>query len=372
MPSPKWSQAKEAPIAAAIAAAVHEAWDGPEEGASNRFTDALRRMVGPDVFERIEFTALRIFQFQTRAPDGFEIPPATAYFRICPGCQSLRRTKFTRPQNGRIKLQVLRDPEWLARQFEHGRTTTDIARQLQCSPSLVRDWAGKHGLVPPKMMAAREFDAEVARMHRAGEGPGTIARALETTVHHVRQSLRRQGLANRKSGHVYFRPEWWRERLEAGKTKLECAREAGIRPHAATYFINQFGLQAYTRRNAQRGRRRKYPQLYDRDALRQLLEKHDGRYDRVAAEIGCAPTTVSLRARKLLGVAAKWQPVPHGKREWWEERLAQGRTTWEMAEEAGIAEKTAREKLRLLGLLDEAYRVNVRRELERKRERISA
>jgi len=372
MPSPKWSIAKEAPIAAAIAAAVHTAWDGPEDGRSNRFLEALRKMVGPDVLERIELSALRVFQLQMSPPDGFEIPPANAHFLICPGCQSMRRTKFTRPQNGRLKLQALRDPEWLARQFELGRSTVDVARQLECSTSLVVDWAAKHGIEPPRTMRRREFDERVAQMHRAGQGPGAIARALETTVSSVRKSLRRQGLANRKTGHVYFRPEWWRERLEAGKTKTECAREAGIRPNAATYFINQFGLQAYTRRNAERGRRRKYPQLYDRDALLALLEKHGGKYEDVAAEIGCAPTTVSARVRKLLGIGPKWKPVPHAKREWWEERLAMGMTTWEMAEEAGIAEKTAREKLRLLGLLDEAYRVNARRELERRRERVSA
>src|SRR5690606_174271 len=74
MPIPKWSRAKEAPIAAAIAAAVHEAWDGPEEGRSTRFVEALLKMVGPDVLERIELAALRILRLQMSAPEGYEYP----------------------------------------------------------------------------------------------------------------------------------------------------------------------------------------------------------------------------------------------------------------------------------------------------------
>lgn len=43
MPSPKWSADRPVLVAAAIAAAVHHAWHGPEEGRSNRFVEALRQ-----------------------------------------------------------------------------------------------------------------------------------------------------------------------------------------------------------------------------------------------------------------------------------------------------------------------------------------
>jgi hypothetical protein len=186
-------------------------------------------------------------------------------------------------------------------------------------------------------------------------------------VTQVRKTLSQLGLANQRAGHHYFEREWWRVRLEErGMTLLECTREAGIRPHEGAYWAKKFDLQHITKPRGRLGRRKKYPQLYDRDQLRALLEEH-GTYEAVAAAIGCPTATiVSRQARKLLGYPRRWKPVPHGRRDWWEERLARGMTTWEMAEEAGITEKTAREKLRLLELLAQAYRNNFAREKQRR------
>ena len=367
MPSPKWSEAKEAPIAAAIAAAVHQAWAGPAEGASARFITALRQMVGPKVMDRIEMTALRLFQAQPRPPEGFEMPPAWAWFQICPGCQSLRRTRFTAPQNGRVKLQVLRDPDWIAAQFEAGKSCEDIARRLGCSRELVAQWAHKHGIATPRAQRRDEIEATVRRMHLAGEGPGTIARALGggMSADRVRQVLARLGLATLKHGQVYHDPEWWRVRLQdRGLTKRDCAREAGLKPHAATYWLKQFNLQHLVRNNRRRPR---YPQLRDPVQLSALLERHGGSYESAAKELGCAPTLVSWYARRILGRPKKHDNVvPHGHKGWWVDRLEQGLTTWEMAEEAGITEKTARERLRVFGLLDWGYRNNYARERARR------
>lgn len=367
MPSPRWSQTTTPPLAAAIAAAIHAAWDGPEQGATNRLVAMLRSMVGEERLEQVEMLALRLYQAQPRAPEGFEIPPPSTFFTICPGCQTLKRTRFTIPQNGRLQLQVLRDADWLDAQFEKGRTCGDIAKKLKCSSSLVVDWAAKHGLEPPRTRNAREFDEEVAARHRAGDAPGTIARALERGVGDVRKSLQRHGIATSKTGQHYHEREWWRVRLEDRRMTLRaCTREAGIRPHVGAYWVKKFRLDhitkargAETRKN---GRPKKYPQLYDREQLRTLVAEH-GTYEAIAKALGCTSATqVGRQCRKLLGHPKRWKPVPHTKREWWVERLKQGKTTFEMADEAGIKEKSAREQLRIHGLLDQGYRNNYARE----------
>lgn len=364
MPSPTWCRPGSPPIAAAIAAAIHHAWLGPEEGASNRFADAFRKMVGPEAYEEHELRALDIFFLQPRPPEGYDPPPSSAHLLICPRCQKLRRTKYTAPQNGRLQLQALRDPDWIQAQFDRGKNTVTLAERLDCTPSLIVDWCDKHGILPPRTASVAEFDAGVAALHSAGEGPGFIARKLDTTAMHVRQSLKRQGLATKKRGHVYFEREWWRARLEDRRmTKHACSREAGIKPHAATYWVKRFGLS----HRCHKRRAVTYPILADPVTLRELLWRHNDCYEGAAREVGCSPSWVSYWARRLLGRAKKHEnDVPHGRREWWVERLERGLTTWEMAEEAGIKEKSVREALRVRDLLAEAYKNNTSRERERR------
>ncbi len=372
MPSPRWSDPEEIPIAAAIAAAVHQAWDGPEEGASNRFVDALRKLVGPDMFTRTELLALRIFQLQRIAPEGFEAPPPWAWFQICPKCDRLSRTKFTQPQNGRTRLQVLRDKNWLYDQLRRGKTFAAIAADLRCNPVNVRYFAEKHGLKSNKYSDSQMLEREIRRLHAAGEAPGTIAHELETSSTQVRRVLSRLGLANIKSGHHYFRREWWRVRLEDRKMTLTaCAREAGIKRHATRYYVKKFDLEHAVDRKRRRGR--SYPQLHDADYLRDLLDRHGGCYAEAAAEIGCTPSLVSLYARSVLGMPRKHsQHLPHSNRGWWLQRLDRGMTTDQMAEEAGIKEKTAREKLRILGLLTRAYQEGLVRTARAERRTLGA
>lgn len=365
MPSPRWSAGRDAPIAAAIAAAAHEAWAAGPEDRVSRFSEALRKMVGAEAFSDIETTALRVFLLQADPPDGYEVAPSWAWFRICPGCQRLRRTPHTAPQNGRLKLQVLRDPEWLSRAFERGESLLGIAQRLGCAPGTVRHFAEKHGLRSPQQRRSEEIEDGVRRMYAAGEGPGKTARELNTSVRTVRDALKRLGLANNKSGQVYHDRAWWTERLERrAYTKAACAREAGIRPHNANYYLDKFSLQHLV--DQKRRRPPKYPELHDRDRLRELLDRH-GTYAAASAAVGCSPTLVSKQARDLLGYGRRWKPVPHGRRRWWRQRLDRGATTWEMATEAAVSEKAAREKLRLLGLLPEAYANNARHERARRR-----
>lgn len=365
MPSPRWSESKQPFVAGAIAAAVSAAWDGPQRGRTQRFTETLRKALGPDLYERVEVAAFQVLMLQESAPEGYDPLPEWALFRVCPKCSALQRTKFTAPQNGRIKLQVLRDRNWMERALERGESYASLARKLGVAPANVAYFAEKHGLKSARSERREELEAIVRHMHAQREGPGAIAKAADTSVHHVLQALKRLGLATKKSGQVYHEKEWWRVRLvEQGKTKLQCAREAGIRPHAANYWLKQFGLQHLVTGNK---RRPKYPVLRDRTELRLLLARHDNNYESVARELGCAPSLVSWYARRTLGVAQKhFNDVPHSKKSWWTERLERGATTYELAEEAGIAEKSAREKLRVLGLLEHGYRNNTARERKRR------
>ena len=374
MSSPKWCECREAPIGAAIAAAQHAAWTAPEERRYAVFSERLRQLVGPERFEAIAAHAIALYTLQPSAPAGWEEPPESAYYSICPSCQTLRRTKYTVPQNGRLKLAVLRDPEWMQRQVERGRTLTAIAKQLRCTESLVGYWLERHGLVTARTERAEMYEERVPDLHARGFGPGAIAKELGTTSETVRRVLHRLGLAHRKSGHVYHAREWWVERIERrGWSVAQCARDAGIKAHAATYYIRKFGLTHITAERAcKKGKskwRPRYPQIADAKQLAQLILEY-GTYEEIARRVGCAPSLVSDYARKLLGADRRHENiVPHAARVWWTERLDRGMTTWAMAEEAGVSEKTARERLRLFGmeLLAQGYRNNTAAERARRK-----
>jgi AraC-like DNA-binding protein len=261
------------------------------------------------------------------------------------------------PQSGRLELQVLRDPEWLADRLER-KPIKEIAAGLGCSRAILRYWIDKHGITSPRLARTAELETAIRRMHAHGDGPGTIAEALDSTVSTIRKLLERLGLATRKRGHVYHSREWWRTRLEdQGLTVYECARQAGIKKHVGFYYVKKFDLGHAVDRK--RRRRRCYPELGDPKYLRALLERHRGCYAHAAAEVGCYPTLVSERAREVLRIPKRHSnALPHSTRGWWKKRIKQGRTTEELAREAGIKEKTARERCRLFGLLPKAYENN--------------
>lgn len=362
---PRWCQPGPVPLAGALSAAAHHAWLSGEGAPA--FLAAFRQLVGHDAADKYELRALAFFNLQPEPPAGYDVPPASAHMAICPRCRMVRRTKHTRPQGGRVKLQALRDADWLEAQYTRGRSEAAIAKSLGCAPALVGYWADQHGLTPPKVANAEGVNERVAALHREGRGPGGIARELGVRTHYVRAVLRRTGLATNKRGHVYHDSAWWTYRMRTlGWTKTECAREAGIVPHAATVWVAKFGLSDITERNARR-KRVKFPALADPRTLADLLRKHGDNYERAAKEVGCAPSLVSRYARDLLGRAKKLHTdEPHYRPEWWEERVAAGRLAHEMAEEAGIAEATAREKLRLFGLSDRAYANEAKRERQRR------
>lgn len=365
MPSPHWQPVPEpAPVAAAIAAAVHAAWASPPDEAGRVFGETLRRLVGPVVFDQVYATAFRLLELQRQPPKDYRTPPAWAWFEICPRCQKLRTTKHTAAQNGRIELEVLRDPVWLAEALRREGSIKRVADVLRCTSALIGYWCDRHGILPPKAERAREIGERVAALYHRKEGPGKIARELDTTVQHIRKVLKRLGLANRKHGQVYFEREWWRVRLEdRGYTFLDCTREAGVVAHEAAYWTKKFDLQHL----AHKHRRVKFPQLRDPMQLKALLDRHDWVYEHAAKEIGAWPTIVSYWARRLLKVDVKHRnKLPHSHRGWWVDHLDRGLTSYELAEALGIAEKTVREKARTFGLLPQLYRNNAERERTRR------
>lgn len=368
-PSPHWGEPAEAPLFAALAAAQHDAWQVPEDRRHAVFVTRFRQLVGPARAEPLLASAITLFTAQALPPAGWEDPPRSAYWRICPRCTQLKATPHTIPQRGRLELRVLRDATWLASQLDRGRTHQDLARQLHCDGVLVRYWAEKHGLQSARAERHEEIEATVRALHAQKRGPGGIARELDTEVKNVRRALHRLGLATAKRGMVYHHADWWRDRLEAqGWTVRQCAREAGLKPHGATYYVTKFGLSHVTAaRVSRKGMARwkpKYAVIADAVSLRRLLDEH-GTYEGVARAVGCAPSLVSRYARKLLGMQARHSNVvPHAARAWWTDRLDRGLSTWQLADEAGLPEKSAREKLRLLGaeLLAQGYRNNMQAE----------
>lgn len=376
MPSPTWCKPSATPIFAACVAAQQEAWEAQPERRVAVFTDTLRRLLGPELTDEILPSALVLFRQQPERPAGLEDAPASADLRICPRCQQLKAGPRA-PNRQNLRLLPLRDADWLQQQFERGRTTNAIAKQLGCSPANVVRWAAKHDLQPPRTATAEQFREAVAALHRRGEAPGAIARQLERSVADVRQALTSLGLATKKQGHHYMVASWWEERLVRRQMSVrEIAREAGIQPNVCTYWIKRFGLQHITlARSASVIRRRwklKYPILADPVQLRALLDEH-GSYEAVAKVVGCSPRHVSRWARELLGEQPRHrQHTPHSPRAWWVERLERGATTWQLAEEAGIEETSARERLRVLGLLGDAYRNNTAAERERRKRKKEA
>jgi AraC-like DNA-binding protein len=373
-PSPTWSTPAETPLFQALTAAQHDAWRaGPERGRTV-FVERFRQLVGPARAEASLVSAIALFNLQPEAPAGFERPPTSTDFRICPRCQQLRAGDHNEPFRGRLTLRLLRDKEWLTEQLARGASLKAIAKKVGCTYMNVLHWLETHGLQAPKTQGARDLDAEVKAMHHRGDAPGTIAQALEIKVQDVRKVLERTGTATKKNGQHYHKAEWWVERIQRrGMTTTECAREAGIKSHGCAYWLKQFNLQHITKaRSTASGAKRwkpKYPALANVAQLRALLDHH-GSYEAVATAVGCAPTLVSRYARELLGEDKRVrQNAPHTAREWWVERLDRGCTVAQLADEAGLAEKSCTEKLRVFGieLLGQAYRNNLSAEKARRK-----
>lgn len=293
------------------------------------------------------------------------------HFACCPRCQTVNSAKFSHAPFGRVKLNALRDRSWLERQLSNGRSSQQIAAQLGCVDDSVNIWIDKHGL---DRRRCKVHDDDVAGWHDAGLAPGEISRKLDIAVDDVRRALNRTRGVTQSAGHHYTKKEWWIDRVVTRQMSLgQCAKDAGIKNQNASFWAKKFGLQEITAARSCRatGRRHsyKYPQLMDPGQLRALIEQH-GTWEGVSIAITGKRTSAT-------GVKAWWKThfgaeVPPLKRHrsktisdrtakaWWIERLDRGLTTWQLAGEAEIAEKTVCERLRTFGgdLLTRGYRNN--------------
>jgi hypothetical protein len=371
-PSPVWSSTEEAPVFQALAAAQHAAWRVAAERRRTVFSDTFRKLVSKAAADRHLMSALIMFDAQSEPPAGFVDPPDNMHFECCPNCQRINGKRFNHAPYGRVKLNALRDRDWLARQLEAGRSIAHIAEQLSCNDASVRNWLDKHGLERRRAMV---HDDDVAALHDAGRAPGEIAASLDLKVDDVRRALKRARGVTHSAGHHYFTREWWVERIVTKQmTTIACARAAGVTNQNASYWCKKFGLQEITAARSVRFTRKrhtyKYPQLTDPAQLRALVEQH-GSWEGVSLALTGKRTSAN-------GVKVWWQThfgaeVPPLKRlraknldersipTWWTERLDRGLTVAQLAEEAGIKEKSVEETLRRMGgdLLGRAYRNNL-------------
>ena len=372
MPSPRWSDAREAPLFQALAAAQHAAWRVPGDRRRAAFTERFRQLAGPARAELLLSSALAIFDTQSAPPAGFQDPPANMHFDCCPRCQVVSSKRYGQAPNGRVKLNALRDREWLDRQLSVGRSHDGIARQLGCSAATIKLWIDKHGL---DRVRHKQNDDEIAALHDAGLAPGEISEKLDITVKSVRDTLKRTRGITVHEGHHYHKKEWWIERLVTKQmTTFDCARAAGIRTHAAYFWLKKFSLQEVVRGRSCRVLRRrwryKYPQLADPAQLKALMEKHRS-YEGVALEVtGSRHGATNVKTWWLTHFGSPPENLKYrrGKnaterknRSWWTDRLDRGYTMLQLAEEAGITEHSAIERLRVLGgdLLARGYRNNL-------------
>jgi DNA-binding transcriptional ArsR family regulator len=85
--------------------------------------------------------------------------------------------------------------DWLAREFERGKSLEQIGRERGVHPSTVGYWATRHGLRPPgaeKFAARGAPDPELLeRLAREGLSLREIAEALDRSIATVRHWLRR-------------------------------------------------------------------------------------------------------------------------------------------------------------------------------------
>jgi transposase-like protein len=359
----------------AVAMAVREAWAVEAGARRNYVATTLRRLVGDALADQALVAALKLLDLQPAAPTGDIEPPATALLSLCARCKQIKLREQRRPYRGKIHMEVLRDAEWMRRQFERlGRTDQDLAEDLQCHLKSVTQWRNRHGILPHKSNR-KYMDPE--RLHRLIHvdrlAPGEIAEKLECDAATVQRWARQLGVVRTYKEHAHHTEAWWRERVHAGWTYYRMAEAAGIKKHSVFWHLRKWGL--YTRKGS-RASLPRYPQLYEAEWLARALDGTT-EYARVAREVGCSASTVKFAAVKLGLVAPKNPPRPtpwvHDPA-WYHERLARRMTAEQMAAEVGLQAKSVLNYMIALDVAPEYYRLVERwhaEELAKTRERIA-
>ena len=188
--------------------------------------------------------------------------------------------------------------------FSQGRTLTDVASEVGCSPMTVRNRAIELGIAYGHQVRADLFAESVTRAAAAGRTVAEIAADAGCAPSKVRAALRRRGLPlpppRRRASDAIPEAEL-RIAAATGKTIRAIATEYDVSTATVHRLLHRHGIQ--TRRA-----------LWRLDAA--LTEEflvaalRAGRSaSSVAAEVGCTRDTVAAHARRL-GIAFP-PPQPH-------------------------------------------------------------
>jgi len=345
----------------AVAMAVREAWEanGDKLVAYKRLAATLRRTLGSEgLAQRALPAAVRLFNLQDR-PAGDIEAPHIAVLSLCPHCRKLKLIEERAPYRGKVRMEVLRDLEWMRRQFDDlHRTDQDVARDLNCCKQSVAMWRNRHGIEPPKANRAY-MDERVLRDLLVDKklAPGEVAAELGCEVHTVRNWAKELGVVPNCRDFAHCTFDWWNDRVQAGWTQHRMAAAAGIVKHAVQYHLKKWGLYKWV---GSRGRKPKYPQLYEPGWLRKELARKGASFAKIARKVGCSETTVTYAAKKLELIDPKRPPRPSPwtrDPEWYRERFKRKMTIEQMADEVGVRVKTINNYMSELGLLPEYWRV---------------
>jgi len=362
MPSPKFGT--RGVVVDAVAFAVREAWSCADRKQRPQVVNlALRRILKDKLADRVLSSALTLLTIQPEPPTG-DIEPPTAVLDLCVRCRRVKLIEERKPYRGKIRMEFLRDHDWMTRQFEKlGKRDVDVAGELGCCLTSVRYWRNKHGIEPGKYNKPWMHEATMRRLIVDKRlAPGEIAKELGIGAYTVRQWAARLGIATGKNGvWAHHSRQWWLERVIAGWTQYQMAEAAGIVKHAVIYHLRKWELHT-ERTPYERARLAKprFPQLYAPNWLAEQLKKHGPKpgFAAIADKVGCAPTTVKAAAQKLglLNGNGRRVATPWTKdRDWYRERFAKRQTALKIAAEVGIKEKSIMNYMGELGLLDEYH-----------------
>lgn len=343
----------------AVAMAVREAWEanGDKRVAYRRLAATLRRTLGDEALAaRALPAAVRLFNLQSR-PAGEIEPPHIAVLSLCPHCRKMKLIEERAPYRNKVRMEVLRDRDWMRRQFEDlHRTDDDIAKDLNCCKQSVAMWRNRHSIAPPKVNRSYMDDRVLRELLIEKKlAPGEVAAQLGCEVYTVRNWARELGVVPNCRDFAHCTFEWWNDRVQAGWTQYRMAKAAGIVNHSVQYHLKKWGLYKSV---GSRGRKPKYPQLYVSGWLRTELARKGATFAKIARKVGCSETSVAYAAKKLGLIDAKRPPRPSPwtkDPDWYRERFKRRMTAQQMADEVGIKVKTIQNYLSELGLLPQYW-----------------
>ena len=357
MPSPTFGA--RGVLVDAVAMAVREAWEanGDKRVAYKRLAATLRRTLGNEALaQRALPAAVQLFNLQDR-PAGDIEAPHIAVLSLCPHCRKVKLIEERAPYRNKVRMEVLRDRDWMRRQFEDlHRTDEDLAKDLNCCKQSVAMWRNRHGIAPANQNRAYMDDRVLRELLIDRKlAPGEAAAELGCAVYTVRNWAKELGVVPNCRDFAHLRFEWWNDRVQAGWTQYAMANAAGIVKHAVQYHLKKWGLYKWV---GSRGRKSQYPQLYVPDWLRRQLDREGATFAKIARKVGCSETAVTYAAKQLGLIDQKRPPRPSPwtkDPDWYRERFKRKMTVQQMADEVGIKPKSINNYMSELRLLPEYW-----------------